>query len=330
MSEFFNNLKADLTDRRLMPLVALVVIAVVAAVGWALLSGGSSSSSTTVHAVVLPTGPAPGLATTTVTPEKALAETATGYAAQRHGSARNPFLPLPGSGTATASSRSAATASTASTSSTASSSSTSSSGSGSSSASTTPAKPSTPKTKTVYRVAVLFGSIPAGTTPANAQLTAYENLKPATPLPDAKNPLVVYRGVTQGKKASATFTIVGEVILHGEGSCLPEPQNCAAINLAPGQVRAARIHAARRADNPLRTARREHRVGHRDRGRREQAAERERPGTGAPEEPRAALGAGPRVCQAGHAGVPLPPCQGVPRPHRAAAPPRPLSPQQIS
>jgi len=235
MSEFFNNLKADLTDRRLMPLVALVVIAVVAAVGWALLSGGSSSSSTTVHAVVLPTGPAPGLATTTVTPEKALAETATGYAAQRHGSARNPFLPLPGSGTATASSRSAATASTASTSSTASSSSSSSSGSGSSSASTTPAKPSTPKTKTVYRVAVLFGSIPAGTTPANAQLTAYENLKPATPLPDAKNPLVVYRGVTQGKKATATFTIVGEVILHGEGSCLPEPQNCAAINLAPGK-----------------------------------------------------------------------------------------------
>ncbi len=97
MNQFFNDLKADLTDRRLMPLVALVVIAVVAAVGWALFSGGSSSSTSTVHAIVLPAGPAPGLATTTVTPEKAVAETASGYAAQRHGASRNPFAPLPGS-----------------------------------------------------------------------------------------------------------------------------------------------------------------------------------------------------------------------------------------
>lgn len=238
MTEFLNDLKADLTDRRLMPLVALVLIAVVAAVGWALLSGGSSSSTTTVHAVVLPAGPPAGLATTTITPEKAVAETATGYAAQRHGYARNPFLPLPGSAAASTSSASSSSSSTASTASTKSSESSSSSSSSSSksSGSTTPSKPAAPKKpKTVYKVAVLFGVLPAGTLPANAQLTAYENLRLATPFPEAHNPLIVYRGVTQGKTASATFTVVGEVILHGEGSCLPEPQNCAAINLAPGK-----------------------------------------------------------------------------------------------
>lgn len=244
MNEFLSNVKADLTDRRLIPLVAVTVVALVAAVAWAVLSGGSSSSSssssTSIHAVVLPAGPVggSGLVASTISPEKAVAETASGFAAQRHGSARNPFTPLPGSASAsTAKTASASTASTSSSTSSSSSSSSSSKASGSETSSSTPAKPSKPATpKTVYKTAVLFGVLPAGTPPANAQLSAFPALKLSTPLPNASQPLVVYRGVTKGTTASATFSLVGEAILHGQGSCLPEPQNCQAIDLRPGQA----------------------------------------------------------------------------------------------
>ncbi len=246
MNDFLNNLKADLTDRRLLPLVAVTVVALLAAVAWAVLAGGSTSSpsSPSVRAVVLPAGPVgtSGLVATSVTPEKAVAETASGFAAQRHGSSRDPFTPLPGTpgspGTASASSAAkTASASTSSSSSPSSSSSSSTKSSGSEKSSSTPSTPSKPATpQTVYNTAVLFGVVPAGTPPANAQLSAYPVLKLSTPLPNATSPLVVYRGVTKGKTVSATFTLVGEAILHGQGSCLPEAQNCQAIDLAPGQA----------------------------------------------------------------------------------------------
>jgi hypothetical protein len=77
--------------------------------------------------------------------------------------------------------------------------------------------------------------LPAGTLPAAAQLTAYEDLKLSTPLPNAQSPLLVYRGVNQGTSTSATFSVVGEAILRGQGSCLPEAQDCQAIDLKPGE-----------------------------------------------------------------------------------------------
>jgi hypothetical protein len=84
-------------------------------------------------------------------------------------------------------------------------------------------------------VAVLFGVAPAGTPPQSSQLTSYENLKRLTPLPSAKQPLVVFRGVTSGGK-SATFTLVGEAILRGNAACLPSASQCQAIELKPGQA----------------------------------------------------------------------------------------------
>jgi hypothetical protein len=242
MTKFLNDLKADLTDRRLMPLVALTVAALVVAVAWVALSGGSSSSSPTAHAIVLPSGPAAvgGLETSALTPEKAYAETSSGSSAQRHGAARNPFTPLPGSEPKAASKTGASTASA----SAASSKSTSSGSSGATSKSSgesttkkttkTTTKPAAPKT--VYQVAILFGVLPAGTLPAAAQLTAYEDLGLSTALPNAKSPLLVYRGVTRGTSTSATFSVVGEAILRGQGSCLPEAQDCQAIDLKAGET----------------------------------------------------------------------------------------------
>jgi hypothetical protein len=83
-------------------------------------------------------------------------------------------------------------------------------------------------------VAVLFGELPAGTTAATAQLTPFENLKLLAPLPSVKQPLIVFRGVTVAGK-SATFTLVGEAILHGNATCRPNASQCEAIDLQPGQ-----------------------------------------------------------------------------------------------
>ena len=83
-------------------------------------------------------------------------------------------------------------------------------------------------------MAIEFGVFPAGATPETVILTPYENLKLQTALPSAKQPLIVFRGVTSGGKA-ATFSIVGEAILHGIGTCLPSASQCQALDLKPGQ-----------------------------------------------------------------------------------------------
>jgi len=83
-------------------------------------------------------------------------------------------------------------------------------------------------------VAVLFGVLPAGATPQATPLTPYENLALLAPLPSAKEPLIVFRGVTAGGK-SATFTLVGEAILHGDAACLPSATQCEAIDLRAGE-----------------------------------------------------------------------------------------------
>jgi hypothetical protein len=231
MSDFLVSVKADLLDRRLLPIVALVVLALVGAIAYTVL-GGSSPAATPTAAVS--TGPAAsaGLAVSQSTSEQAVAETTGGVSQQRRGSARNPFTPLPEPKPKTQ-----AASSSSSSSSTTSSSSSAGSGSQSSGGSspTTPAKPSAPaKPKTVYHVSVQFGELPAGVTPAEAQLKEFGDVKLLTPLPSAELALVVFRGVTAGGK-SATFTIVGEEILHGEANCLPSASQCEAIDLKAGQ-----------------------------------------------------------------------------------------------
>jgi hypothetical protein len=234
MSEFLNSIKADLLDRRMLPLVAVVAVVLVGAIGFVVLGGSGSST----HVVAASTGSVTvgGLTTSPAAHEQAVAETTNDAAAQHGGSAHNPFTPLPTPNAKTASSTSAVSSTGSSTPASG------ASGSGSSSkgssepaptpAPATPAKPAKPKTS--YHVAVLFGVVPAGATAQTVQLTPYENLKLLTPLP-ASQPLIVYRGVTAGGK-SATFTLVGEAILHGDGACLPSASQCQAVDLQPGQA----------------------------------------------------------------------------------------------
>ena len=246
MSDFLSSVKADLADRRLLPLVVLVGLGLVAALAYAVLGGGSSAAVPTSALGGGSATPA-GVAISQTTPEKAVAETTGGASQQRSGAVRNPFTPLAepqakkAASTATTSTTSkaapAASPSPSTSSSSAGSGTGSSKGSGGPGGTTpaTPSKPSTPaKPKTVYHVAVLFGALPAPATPQTAQLTPFENLKLLTPLPSDKQPLIIFRGTVGGK--SATFTLVSEAILHGPGACLPSTTQCEAIDLREGQA----------------------------------------------------------------------------------------------
>jgi hypothetical protein len=261
VNELLLSIKADLLDRRRLPLLILLAVALLAAVGYAVLGGGSSSST--------PSSSAPGAGASAargglaVTPSsggpstKAVAETTSGSSAQRKGLAHNPFLPLPGANAGTSSSGSKSGASSSSSSSSSakgsgksssgSSSSSSSSGSSSSGSSSGGSKPSTPAPskpsqpakpkppQVVYHVAVELGGAPAGTPPQSIQMTPYENLKRLQPLPATGEAPLVFAGVAAGGKR-ALFTLVHEVILHGQATCSPSESQCQAIALAPGQV----------------------------------------------------------------------------------------------
>ena len=239
MTEFLSSVKADLLDRRLLPLVALVVVVLVAAVAYAVLAGGSGASTPTAAVPTPPVTTPSGLSISHASQETAVAEVTSGASTQHRGVSHDPFTPLAGASEKTSSTSTTSTASTTgaasgSTAASETSSSSSSSGSASEPAPST-SKPSTPaKPKTVYHVAILFGEVPAAGSTQTAQLTPYENLKLLTPLPSAKQALIVFRGVTAGGK-SATFTLVGEAILHGVAACLPSASQCEAIDLRTGE-----------------------------------------------------------------------------------------------
>jgi hypothetical protein len=242
ISDFFNSLKDDLLNRRMLPFLLVLGVALVAAVAYAVLGGGGSTPASPVAASSVP-GASPAVVGVAVSqapanPDRPVSETTNGAPKQHEGYARNPFTPLTAAKTASSGAKST-TVSPASGTSTK-----SSSGSGTSTSSaggatptpapkpTAPAKPRQPER--VYHVLALFGLAPVA--PAqSSSLTPYENIKRLTPLPSSQTPLVVFMGVTAGGK-SATFTLVGEAILHGDGACLPSASQCQAIDLQPGQV----------------------------------------------------------------------------------------------
>lgn len=244
MTDFLKSLKADLTDRRLLPIVALVLVLLGGAVAYAALSGGSSSSSPATATVTPSTSAAGGLAVlqTQGSPNQAIAETTNGATVQRHGVVHNPFALLPSAlkEAAAAAAKSAASSASSSSSSSAASGSKSgisAAGGESKSTPTSSSKPSAPaKPKTIYQVAVQFGPLPAGVLPANAELHSYLALSKPTPLPSSKDKLIEFLGVTvSGSSKSATFLLSGEVILHGEGACLPSATQCRMIDLKAGK-----------------------------------------------------------------------------------------------
>jgi hypothetical protein len=240
--DFLNSLKDDLLDRRMLPFLLVLGVALVAAVGYAVLGGGSSPSAPQVaasppsgvssQATSVAVSPAP------VNPNRSVSETTNGVSKQHGGSARDPFSPLPGVKKA-ASSGGGSTAAGSTTS--------SSSGSGTSTSSaggttpvtpkeTTPAKPK--KIYVHYHVTVQLGVIPAvaeGAQPQPAQLKTYKNMSLDEPLPGKDNPQLVFLGVVLRTGKDVLFGLTGEAILHGSATCQPSATQCQAIELQVGQ-----------------------------------------------------------------------------------------------
>jgi hypothetical protein len=239
MTDFLNAVKSDLLDRRMLPLLAAVGVALLAALGYVVLGG--SSTSTTPPATP-PVARAIGIAVTEApsNPNQPVAETTNGATVQRGGHARNPFAPLVSAKVATATATSKTTSSSSSsTTSTKTSSGSSTTGGSGGSAPTKPAQPSTPRIVIHFHVTAQLGVVPPppapGAQPLPTQLTSYENMKVDQPLPDKTNPQVVFLGVVLPSGKSAVFALIGEPILHGSAKCLPSTTQCQAIQLLPGQ-----------------------------------------------------------------------------------------------
>jgi hypothetical protein len=191
MTEFLQSIKLDLFSRRLLPLLALLAVALIAAVAYAVTGG--SSGSTPPPSASAPTTGASGPAALPVTvapanPHEAVSETPGGGRYQSRGPTRDPFVPLPSPPAASASKPSSSSSATSKSKGPAGSSggSGSSSGGTSTSGHTTPApvvaqppkhRPAGP----IYVVSALAsGPVSPGQT---VTVTPYEALKPNEPIP---------------------------------------------------------------------------------------------------------------------------------------------------
>jgi hypothetical protein len=244
MNEFLQSLRSDLLSRRMLPLVALAVLALAIGIGYAL---GGTSSSPAPRA--LPTGGSSQQAALSVTaasanPNAAESETPGGIRYQSDGPTRNPFTPLPEAKSAVPKASSSSSDGSSSTGG-------SSGGSGGSSGSSTggsggksggtgpaptPPKPSKPskKAKFPYDVSILFGKLPV-TAGQEVTLPPYQNLQPQRPLPSSSDERIALERVNSNAK-SAVFALLAPAILHGQGVCIPSPSACQHLALEAGQA----------------------------------------------------------------------------------------------
>jgi hypothetical protein len=240
MNELLQSLRTDLLSRRLLPLVALALLALVAAVGFAL-GGGSTATAPPPSAPASVQAGQAALAVTAASPNPnaAEAETPGGLRYQSKGALRNPFTPLPqpkgapqsasGSFTGASSAGEGAGAGSAP-------SSPPGSGSGGAEPPTPPKKPSKPAKKANFRydVSVLFGQLPA-TPGQEVTLPPYQNLQPQRPLPSSSDARIALERVS-GDAKSAVFELMMPAILRGQGVCLPSPSECQDLALEVGHV----------------------------------------------------------------------------------------------
>jgi hypothetical protein len=232
VSELLKSLRSDILDRRVLPIVVLLGLALAGALAYAVLSGASSAKPVAAASPVTP--PAPRGATLAVAqapanPHAAVSETTEGGRYRHREGSHNPFTQFASPKTPTTSAaKSASPAPSPESKPTPA----SSGGAG-----TTPAPPApAPKPKTVHHivetVSVLFG--PAPTTPGQlSQLTPYATVKQGEPLPSAEDPVLVFKSLGPDNK-SALFTFAREVIPKGPATCKPSASQCESILLPLG------------------------------------------------------------------------------------------------
>jgi hypothetical protein len=244
--DFFSSLKEDLLGRRLLPYLVVLGVALIAAVGYAVLGGGFSAPAPAPATASISSSPSTPVGDVSVSQAPAnhsqpISETTEGTSKQHHGVARDPFTPLPEAKQASASTSSTASSTPASSSSTPAPSSSPAPASSSGGSTPTPPKettPAKPKVYVHYHVAAQFGVVPAvaeGATPQPAQLKTYKDMALDEPLPDKANQQLVFLGVVLRTGKEALFGLAGAAILHGSASCQPSATQCQAIDLQVGQ-----------------------------------------------------------------------------------------------
>jgi hypothetical protein len=240
VSGLLQSLRSDLLDRRVLPIIIALGLALAGAVAYAVLSGAGSAKPVAAASTVTPPaaqGAALAVAQAPANPHAAVSETTEGGRYRHREGSHNPFaqFPAPKTPTTSTAAQSASPASSPESKSTPASSSPSPSGG----VGTTPSTPApVHKRKTVRHVletvSVLFG--PAPTTPGQlSQLTPYATVKQAEPLPSASNPVVVFKSLGSDNK-SAVFTFVREVIPKGPATCQPSTSQCESILLPLGDA----------------------------------------------------------------------------------------------
>lgn len=241
---FLKSILDDLREKKLWPLAALLLAAVIAVP--LLFSRGGSGGSATVAGH--PSAASPGGA---VSGLPAVNVTGVPTESRLLGKGRDPFAQLGGSG-ATGTGGAAATLAAgapstglgvvgAGTSPGAGASTGPSVGSGSSAGTTTtiaatpsitgpapkPAPPGLSDTES-YEVSLAI-------TTASGGLDTYAPLERLSVLPSASDPLLVELGVLKGGRR-VLFALQPDAVVYGPGSCIPGPVDCEILSLAPGQT----------------------------------------------------------------------------------------------
>jgi len=235
ITAFLNSLRADLLDRRMLPVLVAVVAVLLAAIGYAAF-GSDGAVQAPLIATVPAVAPTPASGTTGIAISQvskgvtgSVSEVTSGASLQHSGPTRDP-LAVPAS--AKPAVKKAAPASKV---------------SGASKAVSAPVKapavtvpvstpkPAAPTTpKAGHKVDLFFGVVPAGTTTAVAGLHPYGNLTKTTPLPSKSENLIELVAVSGSIKA-ARFKFIQPMIPVGVAKCIPSPTQCEAIDVKPGQ-----------------------------------------------------------------------------------------------
>jgi hypothetical protein len=257
---FLSSIRADLVEKRLLPVaIALAAVAVVVPVGAGLLSSSSSSPVVGPPAAVTPPPGAPS-------PAKALdavAGPSTPAAKVYKGRELDPFRlsasAVKAQAAAAAKTGSTTVVKTAATTPVA-----------TTKTSTTPTtKVTTPKVTTTPKTTPAPKTTPTPTTPVAtpsplaqlAKLTSRQSYSVAmnvvdatgartlanavrlSPLPSASNPLVEYLGVLRSGRG-ASFLVNPGTVAQGPGLCLPSGSDCQLLVLKPGQIEALGVHTS--------------------------------------------------------------------------------------
>jgi hypothetical protein len=240
---FLQNLRADLVDKKLWPVVAVLAVALVAVP--LLLGGGGSGHGGAASVAAAPSAAAPG-----ATAQVSLDQSVAGGEVDRPGRLRDPFA-------GQAAAKKAAAASTTRTSSSTSSSSPAAPASHAATpapASSPPASvtapaasaptssgtgaPAKPSADAVRKAAESLLKANDGATvrfSSDSAIGHAQDLRPMTALPSDKYPFVVFAGLGSDHKTAA-FLVASGVRASGEGVCSPSPKVCQVVGLRKGQV----------------------------------------------------------------------------------------------